>query len=73
MSKQEKLVEGPMESIHVEFSGRSLAEMFRAAADWCAANDGELDLILGVGIRVLDGKQIGEPDTWYAMSICYDK
>ncbi|WP_067904483.1 hypothetical protein [Nocardia vaccinii] len=74
MSEPWRRVEGPMSTFCVEFAGRSYAEMFQAAADWFAANDGALDNLHAVGIRELDWSLLDEPDqgTWFTMSIAYD-
>jgi hypothetical protein len=70
MSKRAKLVEGPMSARMIEFSGRSYGEMFRAAADWFAANDGEIRWIQGVGVHTLDDRP-HTPEVWYALCVYY--
>lgn len=67
----ENLVHGPSQSHSVEFTGRSLTEMFRTAADWCATNDGAVRHLLAVGIHKLDDKPY-DSEVWYAMTIAYD-
>ncbi|WP_063016355.1 hypothetical protein [Nocardia nova] len=66
-------ITGPGKSDHIEFSGRSPAEMFRVAADWFAANDGEVGHVLAVGFRELPEFDGPQTQTVYTLSIAYDR
>lgn len=62
--------DGPLTARHIEFTGATHAEMFRIAADWFAANDGEVNHILATGVHKL--REERDPDIWYALSVAYD-
>ncbi|MFE3280056.1 hypothetical protein [Nocardia sp. NPDC059239] len=64
-------VGGPTLDKVIEFSGRSHAEMFRVAADWFAAHDGEVEQLHALGFRKLAAKP-GWPETWYTLTIAFD-
>lgn len=65
-------VAGPMSARHIEFSGLSYAEMFRRAADWFAAHDGEITDIIGLGTHLIEATKY-EPETWYTLHVFYDE
>ncbi|WP_280466563.1 hypothetical protein [Nocardia cyriacigeorgica] len=65
-------VSGPTSARCVEFSGYSWGEAFRVAADWFAANDGEVSTIRAIGPAILPATGPQWPHTWYVLNVYYD-
>lgn len=65
-------VSGPESARCVEFSGYSWAEAFRTAADWFAANDGEVGAIRAIGPAILPASGPAWPHNWYVLNVYYD-